>query len=269
MYSETLFPSFDFMFALRISYTDMYIDEHIIIKKLKSYILELEPNDDLVNKYLIDFYKEYNIDIDTSILEDFIDDNSDSSIENDNKYELIIDYKENKEYKEYKEYKLDSPPGRDSISNSELINIFMQSFLSNNNNYNTILDNNDIIPNPLLNIYNPTQFNNINNQTLLTYNPNMLISVINNILNEDITEYNDVKITLDETEFTKIKSYKQEEDTEIQCAICCDNFVKNINVSELPCNHKYHSECISTYLKEYNYICPVCRAEVGKSKAHI
>jgi len=241
MASETLLPSFDYMFALRISYTDILNDEHDIIKKLKNYLLELEPNDDIIDKYLTDFYKEYNIEIDTSILDTY----------------------DNYDY-EY-EYKLDSPSSLDNIQESDLMNIFMET-LNINNNYNTLIVDNNVIPNPLLNIFNPPL---IYNNVPQTYNTEILMNIINNILNEDDNEYKDVVTTLDEEDFSKIKSYKQEEDSESSCIICCDNFVKDIDVSCLPCQHKYHTECITTYLKEYNYICPICRAEVGKSKAHI
>ena len=136
----------------------------------------------------------------------------------------------------------------------------MQSIMNNVNNYNIIYHGNNITPNPLLNIYNPST---------ITYNTNLLMNVINNILNEGNPEFTDVVTTLDDEEFSKIKSYNQDVDSDIQCSICFDNLIKDNKVSELPCCHKYHSECINTYLQEYNYICPVCRKEVGKSKAHI
>ena len=47
---ESLLPSFDYIFALRLSYTDSYEDEHIIIKKIKQYLLEFESNNDIVDK---------------------------------------------------------------------------------------------------------------------------------------------------------------------------------------------------------------------------
>jgi hypothetical protein len=34
-------------------------------------------------------------------------------------------------------------------------------------------------------------------------------------------------------------------------------------VTELKCKHMFHTECIETYLKQYNHKCPVCRSEVG------
>lgn len=243
MSSELLLPSFDYIFALRLSYTDTYEDEHIIIKKLKEYLLEFESNTDIVDKYLIDFYKEYNIMINDSILDELdIDD------EKNYDYEIKLDY----------EFKIDSPNSLDSFSDTDIMNAFMSSIMNNSiSNYNTVNYGNNMIPNPLLNIYNPTP----------TYNSEMLLNVINIILNEEHTEFKDVVLTLDDDEFNKIQSYTQEVDSDIQCSICFDNLMKDDNVSCLQCSHKYHSDCINTYLKEYNYICPVCRAEVGKSKA--
>ena len=45
--------------------------------------------------------------------------------------------------------------------------------------------------------------------------------------------------------------------------------MKDEKVTSLKCNHTYHHECITPYLKEYNYKCPICRAEVGKAKYNI
>lgn len=251
MSSESILPSFDYMFALRLSYTDNYMDEYSIIKKLKTYLLEFEPNIDIADKYLIDFYKEYNITINDDILNELDDEYYNQQSDNYD-YEIKLDY----------EFKLESPDNLDNISDADLMNAFMQSIMNNSiNNYNTTYSGNNIIPNSLLNIYNPIP-------NTPTYNTEILMSVINNLLNEP-HEYTDVVTTLDEDEFSKIQSYKQETDTDTQCSICFDNLIKDNMVSCLPCTHKYHSDCINTYLKEYNYICPICRAEVGKSKSHL
>ena len=38
------------------------------------------------------------------------------------------------------------------------------------------------------------------------------------------------------------------------------------SVTNLVCSHTFHTDCIQPYLKEYNYKCPICRAELGKAK---
>ena len=57
-------PDFDYLFALRLSYSDMYDSEHILIQKLREDLLLVEPNMAIVNQHLIDFYNTYNITID-------------------------------------------------------------------------------------------------------------------------------------------------------------------------------------------------------------
>lgn len=42
------------------------------------------------------------------------------------------------------------------------------------------------------------------------------------------------------------------------CAICKDSFVKNEKLILLPCNHKFHKDCIMPWLQRHN-TCPVCR----------
>ncbi|KAJ2963479.1 hypothetical protein NQZ79_g1560 [Umbelopsis isabellina] len=56
------------------------------------------------------------------------------------------------------------------------------------------------------------------------------------------------KKTLDESDIEKYS----------HCAICTDDFVKDDEVVTLPCEHPYHKDCITPWLK-VNGTCPVCR----------
>ena len=220
-------PSFDYLFALRLSYTDTYEDEHIIVKKLKQYLMEIINNHNIVDNYLIDFYKEYDINININ--------------------DIILDD--------------DSPDDLLNMTSNDIMNAF-QSVIGNN--YNIFYHNGNVMPNSMLNIHTPYTYHN-----LPQYNSELLMGVINTILNEVTPEFKDVVTTLDDDEFKKINTYKQSCDSDTMCSICFDNLMHDNMVSSLPCDHIFHTECIETYLKEYNYICPICRAEVGKSKVNI
>ncbi|KAF8107296.1 hypothetical protein N665_0124s0087 [Sinapis alba] len=47
----------------------------------------------------------------------------------------------------------------------------------------------------------------------------------------------------------------------VVCAICREKLAANERLSELPCRHYYHKECISSWLTRRN-TCPLCRHNV-------
>ncbi|PVH78980.1 hypothetical protein DL98DRAFT_589759 [Cadophora sp. DSE1049] len=49
---------------------------------------------------------------------------------------------------------------------------------------------------------------------------------------------------------------------ENQCAICISDFVANEEVRVLPCNHRYHPECIDPWLLNISGTCPICRYDL-------
>jgi hypothetical protein len=74
---------------------------------------------------------------------------------------------------------------------------------------------------------------------------------------------------LDENETNKLKKYKIEKKFEETCSICMGEMDVNEDACELPCKHIFHSECVEPWFKQYNYICPNCKQEVGKPKHNI
>ncbi|EFC35690.1 predicted protein [Naegleria gruberi] len=53
------------------------------------------------------------------------------------------------------------------------------------------------------------------------------------------------------------------EEKECTCSICLEDLEVGSFASEIPfCNHKFHTECIEKWLKDYGHTCPVCKQEV-------
>lgn len=49
-----------------------------------------------------------------------------------------------------------------------------------------------------------------------------------------------------------------EEGLVVQCSVCLDDFEIGVEAKEMPCKHKFHSECLLPWL-ELHSSCPVCR----------
>jgi len=62
-----------------------------------------------------------------------------------------------------------------------------------------------------------------------------------------------------------VKLEKQDVEKELQCAVCLKCFELNIELTQLPCNHMFHSPCIIPWLKR-QATCPLCREKVPDSK---
>lgn len=98
---------------------------------------------------------------------------------------------------------------------------------------------------------------------------NVINTIINGNINENINNLEDVAVTVDEKELQKLDSYQLKSNLDSDCIICMDKLEKDNIVTKLECKHIFHKDCIEPYFKKYNHKCPICRAEVGKPKYNL
>lgn len=97
---------------------------------------------------------------------------------------------------------------------------------------------------------------------------NLLTDLFGNIF-DFMTEpvYEDVKVTISENDFQKLKTIKITHENidkykDKECNICLDSFNLNNDIKLLPCNHFFHNNCIHDWLCNEKINCPVCRKDV-------
>jgi len=89
---------------------------------------------------------------------------------------------------------------------------------------------------------------------------NDLASILNSSLYDTELKADDkVKLKLDITE-AKQKG-------ESPCAVCQSDIEVGNKVSELPCKHTFHAECIQNWGK-YKQTCPICRSKIKHSRSN-
>jgi len=53
-----------------------------------------------------------------------------------------------------------------------------------------------------------------------------------------------------------------QDDGSLGCSICTEDFHKGEEVRVLPCNHKFHPECVDPWLLNISGTCPLCRIDL-------
>jgi hypothetical protein len=76
-------------------------------------------------------------------------------------------------------------------------------------------------------------------------------------------EFDDIKITLSESQFNNNISLTKNISSDSTCNICLEllNFPENGDVVSLKCNHSFHNNCIKEWLTKKSIKCPMCRYE--------
>jgi hypothetical protein len=232
---------YEYLFALRLSLQDTYTNETDIIRELKLYLINsnytyLPTN---INLVLFNFYMYYDIDISLETIE-------------------------NVSVNQYLFY-------------NNIINLFNNNN-NNNNNYDAHINN---ITTPINNPDTPP-INNPESAPANTpeaidsddavqesplgdiNNPFVMLNLVFNLLNHTNT-FEDVIVTTNDEDIKSLNKKILDANLELDCTICLENMKKDETITELNCLHAFHSNCIETYLSQYNHKCPICRSEIGRS----
>ena len=88
---------------------------------------------------------------------------------------------------------------------------------------------------------------NIENNSKIQYNkkPEKKVNDYNKIKNEAL---------IDQIETI---TYNIDNNTYFECGICMDSFLENETIKKLPCDHIFHTDCMSQWIQT-NKICPLC-----------
>ncbi|KAL5322355.1 hypothetical protein ACEPPN_010328 [Leptodophora sp. 'Broadleaf-Isolate-01'] len=61
----------------------------------------------------------------------------------------------------------------------------------------------------------------------------------------------------------------REHSNEKECSICISDFSNNEEVRVLPCNHRFHPECIDPWLLNISGTCPICRYDLHPNDPNV
>jgi hypothetical protein len=238
---------FNDLFAMRVQYQYMSYNEYMIIWELKQYAYNNGISLDELNDTIFQFYISFDLSITFVEINNVIfnpinfniDDNNMNNIDENNIDENNIN----------------------NIDENNINNIDEDNINIDENNINideNIINNIDMIIADIIGIH---QGHNINHFVLDLYPVNNLFDNIPN------TEHlNDIVVTTDESELNKIQVNILDKEILDKCSICMFSFEIGDKFLDIECKHIFHQECLTTYLQNYNHICPICRKEIGKIK---
>jgi hypothetical protein len=250
--------TFDDLYSFRIFYQDISFDEYYIIKKLKEELYKSGVEDeDEINNHIYNFYQHFNFSMTLNEIKSVRFNSSLNNTQNFNVlsfFTSLLSYPTNNNSEELQQNNnIDETQNND---NTEYTNNSEELQQNNNIPHNNIITHEFIIP-----------FNSSNDFDL-----NNFINNFNNILNTVVEPNNnqeDVQVTMDKEDINNLPINIYNKKDEINCSICLCDMENNDEYFDIKCKHIFHKDCILKWLEEFNYICPICRTELGKSYAHI
>jgi hypothetical protein len=228
---------FDDLFALRIQYQDYINEEYIIINKLKNKLIDYGIEENELNYVLFNFYNYFDIPITMSLIEN-VPLHSPYSLYHDNYH---TNYHNNNHTNYHTNYH-NNNHADDSDSDSDSDSDIFEGIDNEPQYFSTIIYTHDI------NTEGPI---------------GPIGNLFNLLFNNQPEEYEDVVVTTDINSLNNLPICKITNDMQIICSICQEEMNENEEYINIECKHIFHRDCLSTYLTNYNHICPTCRKEIG------
>jgi len=88
----------------------------------------------------------------------------------------------------------------------------------------------------------------------------------NEYIHDEHTNNDDVKLVVEQDVIDNMKTFnfnKNIHENYDKCIICYENFVENDIIFDIPCNHFFHKSCLSKWLKNHSYKCPICKEKIA------
>ena len=268
---------FSELFAYRIMLQDSYENESDIIREIKNYLIEIGITISNIPQIIHEFYKNFGYEISLDVVneacsnqmvnnilsftlthEDF--DNTDQNNEH-----IIFSQTFTNQINDNEESSNEASDD-EIFQNQNEVNIQQMASSMLNNNNNSL---NQLMAQNMFQYINFINGNLQNNWIDNPVNHGSLVNVINSLVNNNSQSYQNVVVSMDDKEIDNLQSFKLESNLESNCSICMGEMEKEEFVTKLVCTHTFHTDCIQPYLKQYNYKCPICRAELGKVKYSI
>jgi len=138
--------------------------------------------------------------------------------------------------------------------------IVLDSIINYTRGINSIRQNNvETVLNQIEQLNNTITTNSINRNNVSIYNNLSYQNAIDESFEMSNNIDNKISKIKHNKKIDKLDQQKLNEDTD--CAICMQTIKKNKSVYQIECNHKFHKQCLSEWLKE-KFECPVCRHKI-------
>jgi len=148
------------------------------------------------------------------------------------------------------------------ISNNYLHNILTE--IRDLSNSITNQEQNDFIS-LLVNFLNTSNTNeNLSSLPFSQSFSNFSSNQLNEVLNRSLNEKQVYKKVINNKGLSKLKKiiYDDSKFETKECVISMEEFKNGDEITQLPCNHIFHSTFIETWLKDESSKCPICRFEL-------
>ena len=238
--------------TMLIQYQDYINEEYIIINKLKNKLIDYGIEENELNYVLFNFYNYFDIPITMRLIENVPLHSPYSLYHNhhDNNNPDDIDLDLETESSGLEPSGLETEPSGLETGPSGLETDDSDIFEGIDNEpqyFTTIIYTHDINTEGNLGHIGP-----IGNLFNLLFNNQ-----------QEEYEYEDIVVTTDINSLNNLPICKITNDMQIICSICQEEMNENEEYINIECKHIFHRNCLSTYLTNYNHICPTCRKEIG------